>query len=243
MCINRKNITQFTIKKTKVATKAKPTETMREADSSPQAPGLPMPNMDEEVMTSTIATITTGKGEQVSLTHSKNGMPQATVLNQIQTTQLAKTPSVTSMPILSEPLVANLSVHVLVNKLEDFIATCLNGCDPDVNVKLPDAQREILTFVDKVTGNKFDTWKLLSEACKRGIPGEADSMSTNVLTPNHPSMTHEQILSNLMSYKEQYDGEDNMTLNAVPNHLDVCKALGMSCEATYFNPTSSRQKS
>ena len=49
MRVNRENITKLTIKKTKVATKAKPTETMREADSSPQAPGLPMPNMDEKV--------------------------------------------------------------------------------------------------------------------------------------------------------------------------------------------------
>ena len=92
MCINQENITQLTENKTKVATKAKPTETMREADSSPQAPGLPMPNMDEEVTKSTIATITTGKGERVSLTHSKNGMPQATVLYRNQTKQSAKAP-------------------------------------------------------------------------------------------------------------------------------------------------------
>ena len=133
-------------------------------------------------------------------------------------------------------------MHVLINKLEDFISTCLNSCDPDVAARLPDAQREILTFVGKVTDDKFDTWKLLSEACKRGIPGEADSILTSVLTPNHPSMTHEQILSNLMLYKEQYYGEDNLTLNTVPNRLDVCKALGVSCEAPSFNPTNSRQK-
>ena len=115
------------------------------------------------------------------------------------------------MPMLSEPSVANMSVHVLVNKLQDFISTCLNSCDPDVAARLPDAQREILTFVGKVTDDKFDTWKLLSEACKRGTPGEIGLMSTNVLTPNHPSMTQEQIVSNLMFYKGQYDGEDNMT--------------------------------
>ena len=99
-----------------------------------------------------------------------------------------------------------------------------------------------MTFVDKVTDDKFDTWKLLSEACKQGIPGEADSMSTDVLTPNHPSMTHEQILSNLMLYKEQYDGEDNLTLNSVPNRLDVCKALGVSRVTPFFNPTNLNQK-
>ena len=85
-------------------------------------------------------------------------------------------------------------------------------------------------------------YSLLSEACKQGTPEEIGLMSTNVLTPNHPSMTREQIVSNLVSYKEQYDGEDNMTLNAVPNCLEVCKALGVSCKAPDFNPTSMKQK-
>ena len=67
-------------------------------------------------------------------------------------------------------------------------------------------------------------------------------MSTDVLTPNHPNMTHEQILSNLMLYKEQYDGEDNLTLNTVPNRLDVCKALGVSRVAPFFNPANLNQK-
>ena len=122
MRINRNNITQLTQNKTKVATKAKPAETVPEADSSPQVPGLPMPNIDEKVTTSTAATISTGKGERVSLTYSRNGMPQATVLHQNQSKQSDKAPSVTSMPTLSELSVANMLVHVLVNKLEDFIA-------------------------------------------------------------------------------------------------------------------------
>ena len=45
-----------------------------------------------------------------------------------------------------------------------------------------------------------------------------------------------------MSYKEQYDGEDNMTLNAVPNRLDVCKALGVSRVAPFFNPANLNKK-
>ena len=98
-------------------------------------------------------------------------MPQATVLHQNQAKQSDKAPSVTSMPMLSEPSVANMSVHVFVNKLEDFIAVCLDSSDSDVSVRLPDAQREMLIFVGKVTGNKFDTWKLLSELCKQGTPG------------------------------------------------------------------------
>ena len=143
----------------------------------------------------------------------------------------------------NEPWVANMSVRVLVNKFEDFSTTCLKSSDLDVADGLPDAQREILTFVSKNTSYKFDTWKLLSEACKRGAPGEIGLMSTNVLAPTRPCMTREKIFSKLESYKEQYDGEDNMTLNAVPNRSKVCKVLGvLPCETINFSPTSKRQR-
>ena len=58
-----------------------------------------------------------------------------------------------------------MTVRVLVHNLEDFITTFLKSPDADVAVGLPDAQREILTFFGKFTPYKFDTWKLLSEAC------------------------------------------------------------------------------
>ena len=147
------------------------------------------------------------------------------------------------MPMLSEPSVANMSVRVLVNKFEDFGTTCLKSSDADVADGLQDAQRETLTFVGKVTDKKIDTWKLLSDACKRGASGEIGRMSTNMLTPTHPSMTREQIVSKLVSYKGQYDGEDNMTLNAVPNRSEVCKALGVPRETSNFSPTNNRQRS
>ena len=99
MRVNRENITPPTQKKTKVATKAKPAETVPEAVSSPQAPVLPVSTNNEDTTTSlvnsttpgsltitkkrgpsTLARIATGKGEQESLTHPRNGTPQATVL-------------------------------------------------------------------------------------------------------------------------------------------------------------------
>ena len=44
------------------------------------------------------------------------------------------------------------------------------------------------------------------------------------------------------SYQKQYDGEENMTLNAVPNRTEVCKALGVPHETINFSPTSRRQR-
>ena len=145
--------------------------------------------------------------------------------------------------MLREPLVANTSVRVLINKLEGFITTCLKSSDEDVIVGLPDTQREILTYVTKVTGVKFDTWKLLSEACKQGTPQQIGLISTNVLAPTRPTMTRDQTVSKLESYREQYEDGEKMTLNAAPNCVQVCMALGVSHETANFNPTNERQRS
>ena len=162
MRVSRENVTPPTPKKIKVATKAKPAETVPDAISPPQAPVLPVSTKNEDTTTSlvnriatgsltlpknrgpsTIATIATGKREHESLTHPRNGTPQATVLRSNQAKQSAKVPSATSTTMLSKPLVANTSVRVLVNKLAGFITTCLESSDKDVIVGLPHAQREI----------------------------------------------------------------------------------------------------
>ena len=107
--------------------------------------------------------------------------------------------------MLSEPLVANMPVRVLVRSLEEFIASCLASKDSKVTARLPDAQKDILTFIGVVTTDKFEAWELLSEVCKGRTPVHIGQMPTDVLTPTHPSMTRQQIVSSLLSHKGQYD--------------------------------------
>ena len=50
----------------------------------------------------------------------------------------------------------------------------------------------ILTFVGAVTTNKFETWDLISEACKGEKPVQIGQIPTDVLTPTRPSMMREK---------------------------------------------------
>ena len=84
-----------------------------------------------------------------------------------------------------------------IRYVQEFITTCLKSSDEDVIVGLPHAQREILTYVTKVTSVKFNTWKLLLEACKQGTPQQIGLIPTNVLAPTRPTMTQDQIVSKL----------------------------------------------
>ena len=127
-----------------------------------------------------------------------------------------------------------------IRYVQEFITTCFKSSDEDVIVGLPHAQMEILTYVTKVIGVKFDTWKLLSEACKQGTPRQIGLISTNALAPTRPTMTQDQIVSKLESYREQYDYGENMTLNAAPNRAQVCTALDLPRVTVYFSPTSER---
>ena len=88
--------------------------------------------------------------------------------------------------MLSEPSVANMPVRVLVRSLEEFITSCSASKDSNVSARLKDAQKVILTFIGVVTTDKFETWELLSEACKGGTPVQIGQMPIDVLTPAHP---------------------------------------------------------
>ena len=172
------------------------------------------------------------------LANSNKKIPQPTVLHPKPTKQSDKASTVPSTPVLSEPSVANMPVRVRVHSLEEFIASCSASKDSNVSARLTDAQKDILTFIGAVTTDKFETWELLSEACKGGTPIQIGQMLADVLTPTHPSMTQQQIVLSLLSHKGQYDDGEDMTFNITPNCGEVYKALGVSINSSTLDPNS-----
>ena len=251
------NITSLAQKKSKVVTTtkpddnvSKPNEKVPKPGSSPQAPEPPLSNVDRTVTTNVVRKFTTttvvtsavGGRVRVPLAKSNNKIPQPTVLHPKSTKQSDKAHTVPSTPVLSEPSVANMTVRVLVHSLEEFIASCSASKDSNVSVRLKDAQKVILTFIGVVTTDKFETWELLSEACKGRTPVQIGQMPTDVLTSTHPSMTRQQIVSSLLSHKGQYDDGEDMTFDITPNRGEVYKALGVSIYSSTLDPNSVRYK-
>ena len=152
MQVDQANITSLARKKRKVTITTKPDENVSKTNekvpkpgSSPQAPGLPLTNMAWELTPTQVWL------PLVNLANSNNKIPQPTVLHPKSTKQLDKTHTVPSTPVLSEPSVANLPVRVLVHSLEEFIASCSASKDSNVSARLPDEQKDILTFIGAVT--------------------------------------------------------------------------------------------
>ena len=208
MQVNRENITLLPQKKTKVATTTKsdenvpePGEIVPKPASSLQAPEPPSINVNGTITTTSFVTIALGKRVRVPLTDSDDKVTQPAVLQSKSNKKSRKAPTVPSTPVISEPSVANMPVRLLVHGLEHFFESCTTSKDANVSARLPDTQKHILTFVGAVTTNKFETWDLISEACKGEKPVQIGQIPTDVLTPTRPSMTREKIVLSLVSYK------------------------------------------
>ena len=131
MQVERTNITSLAQKKSKVVTTTKPDENVSKPNekvpkpgSSPQAPRPPLTNVVRKVATTTVVTSAVGGRMWLPLAKFNNKIPQPTVLHLKSTKQSDRAPTVPSTPVLSEPLVANMPVRVLVHSLEEFIASC-----------------------------------------------------------------------------------------------------------------------
>ena len=182
MQVNRENITSLPQKKTKVATTTK---------SDDKIVPKPAPSLQAPETTSS-GTSALGKRELLPLTHSDNKVTKPEALQSKSNKKSRKAPTVPSTPVISEPSVATMPVRLLVHGLEQFFESCTTSEDANVAARLPDAQKHILTFIGAVTTDKFETWDLISEACKGGKPVQIGQMPTDVLTPTRPSMTREK---------------------------------------------------